>query len=421
MLSGGEGASFKAKRLVNNGTLTFAGTISVDSLEQPGAVAIADGARVELSRPQTIAAAITGSGTLALSGGKFTCSSAGVFGAYDGASRFDGTIEVGAGTQLDSAMVGNYVRLGRAVVRLTGGSTVYLGGANESHCSNDFDIAGTGNVIYTAIANMFMSGAFTGIGEVVVRTNGDRGPRPSGDNSQFAGVFTLRHVSKQGDTGFHGANATSAAGKWIIDTDNNNRVVDFADAQNGTFHVGELYQSVASTSLRVTTTGTGIVVGERSGGESVINGRFTDNAFSFTKLGADSWLTLGQGFAAVAGSTFNFSAGGICFNLPAGETEPTSLMGHTVTFDPSVKIRVAMTQAQYEALDLNEEYLVAKLPTNPGYKPETELLVDGTVLDTSAAAKWGVRFKSFPAVGETPAYVGAVLCRKTRGLIIKFR
>jgi len=153
----------------------------------------------------------------------------------------------------------------------------------------------------------------------------------------------------------------------------------------------------------------------------VINGHFTGNAFSFTKLGADSWLTLGQGFAAAAGSTFNFSAGGICFNLPAGETEPTSLIGHTVTFDPSVKIRVAMTQAQFEALDLNEEYLVAKLPTNPGYKPETELLVDGTVLDTPAAAKWCVRFKSFPAVGETPAYVGAVLCRKTRGLIIMFK
>lgn len=419
VLSGSEGASFKAKRLVNNGTLTFAGTISVDSLELTGAVAIADGARVELSRPQTIAAAITGSGTLALSGGKFTCASAGVFGAHDGASRFDGTIEVGAGTQLDSAMDGQYVRLGGAVVRLTGGSTVYLGGANGSHCSNDFDIAGTGNVIYTAKANMFMTGSFTGTGEVVVRTDGERGPRPSGDNSQFAGVFTLRNVSTQADTGFHGANATSAAGKWIIDTDNDNRVVDFV-AKDGTFHVGELYQSVASTSLRVTQTGTGIVVGERSGGESVINGRFTGNAFSFTKLGATSWLTLGQGFAAVANSTFNFSAGGICFNLPPGETEPTSLTNHTVTIDSSVKIRVAMTQAQYEALDLNEEYLVAKLPTNPGYKPETELLVDGVALDTPAAARWCVRFKSFPAVDETPAYIGAVLRRKSSGLMIIF-
>ena len=83
-----------------------------------------------------------------------------------------------------------------------------------------------------------------------------------------------------------------------------------------------------------------------------------------------------------------------------------------------MKIRVAMTQAQYDALDLDEEYLVAKLPTNPGYKPETELLVDGTVLDTPAAARWCVRFKSFPAVGETPEYVGAVLRRKSSGLMI---
>lgn len=92
-----------------------------------------------------------------------------------------------------------------------------------------------------------------------------------------------------------------------------------------------------------------------------------------------------------------------------------------MTFDPSVKIRVAMTQEQFEELDLDEEYLVAKLPTNPGYKPETELLVDGVALDTPAAAKWGVRFKSFPAVGETPAYIGAVLRRKSSGLMIIFR
>ena len=159
-------------------------------------------------------------------------------------------------------------------------------------------------------------------------------------------------------------------------------------------------------------------IGNLQFGESVLNGKFAYKACTFRKLGATSWLTLGQGFAAVAGSTFNFSAGGICFNLPAGETEPTSLIGHTVTFDPSVKIRVAMTQAQYDALDLNDEYIVAKLLTNPGYKPETELLVDGTMLDTAAAARWCVRFKSFPAVGETPAYVGAVLCRRSAGLMI---
>ena len=180
----------------------------------------------------------------------------------------------------------------------------------------------------------------------------------------------------------------------------------------------DAYIRIGSTANNTYRNDTKIEVGAIPGGESVINGKFSVSTVRFTKLGATSWLTLGQGFAAVAGSTFNFSAGGICFNLPAGETEPTSLIGHTVTFDPSVKIRVAMTQAQYEALDLDEEYLVAKLPTNPGYKPETELLVDGTVLDTPAAARWCVRFKSFPTVGETPAYVGAVLCRRSAGLMI---
>ena len=434
-LLGADESSLSAGKFTNNGTLILAGTVSVPSLTiggtgrivvENGAVVTIEaehaqpteielGGTMKLSKPQVIGAPFSGYGTLSLSGGSFSVWSATPFGSFnDGA--FKGVLELCADVRLEDHNGG----LGSALVRMKGAS-LRFGNDNDAgtYCSNDFEIfEGTTNTVYANKANMFMNGQFSGDGEVTMRTNGERGPRPSGDNSQFAGVFTLRHVSTQGDTGFHGANATSAAGKWIIDTDNNNRVVDFADAQNETFHVGELYQSVASTSLRVTKTGTGIVVGERSGGESVINGHFTGNAFSFTKLGATSWLTLGTGFAAVAGSTFNFSAGGICFNLPAGETEPTSLINHTVTFDPSVKIRVAMTQAQYEALDLDEEYLVAKLPTNPGYKPETELLVDGTVLDTAAAARWCVRFKSLPAVGETPAYVGAVLCRRPAGLMI---
>ena len=200
--------------------------------------------------------------------------------------------------------------------------------------------------------------------------------------------------------------------------------ITVGDVNGDPVQFGVLRQTGPNAYIRIGSTantyrnGTKIEVGAIPGGESVINGKFSVSTVRFTKLGATSWLTLGQGFAAVAGSTFNFSAGGICFNLPAGETEPTSLIDHTVTFDPSVKLRVAMTQAQYEALDLNEEYLVAKLPTNPRYKPETELLVDGTVLDTPAAAKWGVRFKSFPAVGDTPAYVGAVLCRRSAGFMI---
>ena len=435
-VSFGSSVTFSCVNVVNDGTLTFGCTVAAPGpdITGSGSLVVAEGGSVTLGSTHhlrqplyienggefavtysrggsaTLTQPVTGQGTFAILDRVYVATTT-TF------NNFAGVIDLRSGSQLNVTLDKQSTRLGTASIKMQGGS-IYLGNEAGVYCSNPFEIHGTGNLIWSGQANMFMTGSFTGTGEVVVRTDGGRGPRPSGDNSQFAGVFTLRNVSTQGDTGFHGANATSAAGKWIIDTDNNNRVVDFADAQNGTFHVGELYQSVASTSLRVTTTGTGIVVGERSGGESVINGRFTGNAFSFTKLGADSWLTLGQGFAAVAGSTFDFSAGGICFNLPACEAEPTSLIGHTVTFDPSVKIRVAMTQAQYEALDLNDEYLVAKLPTNPGYKPETELLVDGTVLDTPAAARWCVRFKSFPAVGETPAYVGAVLCRRSAGLII---
>ncbi len=436
-LLGADESSLSAGKFTNNGTLILAGTVSAPSLTiggtgrivvENGAVVTIEaehtqpteielGGTMKLSKPQVIVASFSGYGTLSLSGGSFSVWIPTPFGSFnDGA--FKGVLELCAGVSLEDHNGG----LGSAQVRMKGASLRFgHDNTDGTKCWNDFEIfEGTSNTVYANKANMFMYGQFSGDGEVTMRTNGERGPRPSGDNSQFAGVFTLKHVSDQADTGFHGANATSAAGKWIIDTDNGNRVVDFADAQNETFHVGELYQPVASTSLRVTETGTGIVVGERSGGESVINGPFIGNAFSFTKVGADSWLKLGTTFQMVDGSTLTVSAGGLAFNLPTDDTV-TDLTGDTVTIDPSVKIRVAMTQAQFAALNLDEEYLVAKLPTNPGYKPETELLVDGAVLNTSAAARWGVRFKSFPAVGETPAYVGAVLRRKSSGVMIIFR
>ena len=273
-----------------------------------------------------------------------------------------------------------------------------------------------------------MYGRLKGSGTVLFKTDNQRGPRLVGDVSQFEGICTIGigKIQNSVDSGFFSSATGSENATWILSANGtewygtlgSNSTYAMGEGNSTIMKFGALQQTGANAYMTPRGNNMTMEIGNLQFGESVLNGKFAYKACTFRKLGATSWLTLGQGFAAVAGSTFDFSAGGICFNLPAGETEPTSLIGHTVTFDPSVKIRVAMTQAQYDALDLNEEYLVAKLPTNPGYKPETELLVDGTVLDTPAAAKWGVRFKSFPAVGDTPAYVGAVLCRRSAGLMI---
>lgn len=444
-LLGADESSLSAGKFTNNGTLILAGTVSVPSLTiggtgrivvENGAVVAIEaehaqpteielGGTMKLSKPQVIGAPFSGYGTLSLSGGAFSVWSATPFGSFkDGA--FKGVLELCADVRLEDHNGG----LGSAQVRMKGAS-LRFGNDNDAgtYCSNDFEIfEGTSNTVYANKANMFMYGRLKGSGTVLFKTDNQRGPRLLGDVSQFEGICTIGigKIQNSVDSGFFSSATGSENATWVLSANGTEWYNDLKS--NSTYAMGEgnstimkfgaLQQTGANAYMTPRGNNMTMEIGNLQFGESVLNGKFAYKACTFRKLGATSWLTLGQGFAAVAGSTFNFSAGGICFNLPAGETEPTSLLGHTVTFDPSVKIRVAMTQAQYEALDLNEEYLVAKLPTNPGYKPETALLVDGAVLDTPAAAKWGVRFKSFPAVGETPAYVGAVLCRRSAGLMI---
>ena len=444
-LLGADESSLSAGKFTNNGTLILAGTVSAHSLTigGTGRIVVENGAVVtigaehaqpteielggtmKLSKQQEIVAPFSGYGTLSLSGGSFSVWSATPFGSFnDGA--FKGVLELCADVRLEDHNGG----LGSALVRMKGAS-LRFGNDNDAgtYCSNDFEIfEGTTNTVYANKANMFMNGRLKGSGTVLFKTDNQRGPRLCGDVSQFEGVCTIGigKIQNSVDSGFFSSATGSENATWILSANGtewygalgSNSTYAMGEGNSTIMKFGALQQTGANAYMTPRGNNMTMEIGNLQFGESVLNGKFAYRACTFRKLGATSWLTLGQGFAAVAGSTFNFSAGGICFNLPAGETEPTSLINHTVTFDPSVKIRVAMTQAQYEALDLDEEYLVAKLPTNPGYKPETELLVDGTVLDTAAAARWCVRFKSFPAVGETPAYVGAVLCRRPAGLMI---
>ena len=419
---------FTPVKFANRGTLIFAGEITLSGIvDYP--FSIADGALVTLVTPQTIGGEISGTGTLALTGGTYGYLKTDETTVLDG---FEGTLVVRAGAQFDTQYNrrGNpdkfHIMLGKARVRLEG-ATMTVPADNEAYIYNEIEIkTGTVNVISGTITALCIDGKLTGGGTVTLRCPSNRGGRIRGDSSEFSGTCIIENVfgANGGDEGIQGANAGSASATWVFPADGvcseSYKKTYLLNAQDATMYLGAFQQTGPKAYVNVGTSGTTVQVGDLSKGESVIEGQFTNNPLTLKKVGADSWLTLGTNFGMVANSTLTVSAGGLAFNLPTDDAV-TDLTGDTVTIDPSVKIRVAMTQEQYEALDLNEEYVVAKLPTNPGYKPETELLVDGTVLDTSAAAKWGVRFKSFPAVGETPAYIGAVLCRKTTGLIIMFR
>ena len=339
--------------------------------------------------------------------------------------EFLGTVEVPSGAWFSAVKSGNRLQAGVCAYRFSGGTAWFSADANNEFTNRMEFVTGTSSTIQGGKSNLRLMGPISGSGTFSVEVN-ERGVQFSGDNSDFSGIANLNYgwpPNSMWNEFAHSYSASPSArwnlncshSGWYNNKTRNSYAFRDTSAENP-MRFGALNVSASSTTITLNQE-TYVTVGERENDSSTINGRFVDNVVRLTKVGADSWLKLGTTFQMVDGSTLTVSAGGLAFNLPTDDTV-TDLTGDTVTIDPSVKIRVAMTQAQYDALDLNEEYLVAKLPTNPRYKPETELLVDGTVLNTSAAARWCVRFKSFPAVGETPAYVGAVLCRRSAGLMI---
>ena len=392
----------------------------------PTKIVVSEGVRFTLGRAQTIDATIEGAGRFGVSDGQF-------WGLRNSTmTGFTGILELGPSARVYPTMESQGFGGGGAAQIVMKGAEISCGNDTGAYLDKPFEIVeGTANNIWSVNGNRSV-GALTGKGYLTYNTSEKRGPQLKGDNREFEGTVRLYsgrlHVAPP--TGFYGNHAGSAKAVWLLQDDwaiyrdgNITYTLMDQDVNGDPIQFGAFCQTGANAWIRAGSTkqnrdGMKIEVGAREDVDSVINGKFTCSRIAFTKVGAKSCLMLGTGFGAEANSTFNFAEGTLGFNLPGADGAMTTLTSYGVTIAEGVKIRVAMTQAQYEALDLNEEYLVAKLPTNPGYKPETALLVDGAVLDTPAAAKWCVRFKSFPAVGETPAYVGVVLCRRFAGLMI---
>ena len=392
----------------------------------PTKIVVPEGVRFTLGRGQTINATIEGAGRFGVSDGQF-------WGLRNSTmTGFTGVLEFGPSVRVYPTMEGQGFGGGGAAQIVMKGAEISCGNETGAYLDKPFEIVeGTTNNIWSVNGNMSV-GALTGKGYLTYNTSERRGPQLNGDNREFEGTVRLYSGWRQlaPPTGFYGNHAGSAKAVWLLQDDwavyrdgNITYTLFDQDVNGDPIQFGAFCQTGANAWIRAGSTnqyrhGMKIEVGAREDVDSVINGKFGCSRIAFTKVGAKSCLMLGTGFGAVANSTFNFAEGTLGFNLPGADGAMTTLTSYGVTIAEGVKIRVAMTQAQYEALDLNEEYLVAKLPTNPGYKPETELVVDGAVLDTPAAAKWGVRFKSFPSVGVTPEYVGVVLCRRFAGLMI---
>lgn len=415
-----------ADSLVNSGTLIFDGNVMLSGVVNYPFY-IAEGARVTLVTPQTIGGEISGTGTLALTGGTFGYLKTGETTIMD---AFAGTLVLCAGSQLDTQYNrrGNtdkfHIMLGTARVRMEG-ATLTVPNDNEAYIYNEVDIvSSTENVIQGGNNALCLNGRLIGGGTVTLRCPGNRGGRIQGDASDFTGTCIIENAfgANGGDEGFHGANAGSQNATWVLPADGicseEYKKTYYVGAQDATIYFGAFQQTGAKAYVCIGTTGTSIQIGNLAGGESVIEGRFTNNPFTLSKVGADSWLTLGTNFNMVAGSTVNIAEGGLGFNLPEGETV-TALTNATVSISPSVRARVSMTAAQYAALDTARTYTLAKLASSPGVsKLATVLSVDGEVPQGKNAAKWRVRFNFVDVTAQEDAHYEAVLEYSAPGFVI---
>ncbi len=405
--------------------LIESGTVLADSL---GAceVEIADGARVELAQAQSISAVISGAGTLVLSGGTYSGLRQSLL------TEFTGVLELGSGVTLEPTLENDVFvpNTSSMTIRMMG-ATINGGTANGSHIQCHIDVAeGTINRIWAKNANLSI-GSLTGKGQLTCETTSNRGPYFIGDNREFEGMVYLRGSLGAPPTGFYGNNAGSAKATWILDTNGNtyrDGMMTYAimdqNVNGDPIQFGVLRQTGPTAYIRAGSTkqyrhGMKIEVGAVSGGESVIEGRFDCSRVNLTKVGADSWLTIGTNFHLVDGSTFNVSAGGLAFNLPTEDVVP-DLTSDTVTIDPSVKLRVNMTAAQSAILDKSVVYTVAKLPaaSNPGIIPVSEVTIDGVPAASKEFENWKVRFKNVAAVGDDPAYVAVTFSYIPKGFVI---
>lgn len=400
----------------------------------PTKIVVPEGVRFTLGRGQTINATIEGAGRFGVSDGQF-------WGLRNSTmTGFTGILELGPSARVYPTMEGQGFGGGSAAQIVLKGAEISCGTDTGAYLDKPFEIVeGTANNIWSVNGNMSV-GALTGKGYLTYNTSERRGPQLNGDNREFEGTVRLysgwRHEAPP--TGFYGNHAGSAKAVWLLQDDwaiyrdgSITYTLMDQDVNGDPIQFGAFCQTGANAWIRAGSTkqyrhGMKIEVGAREDVDSVINGKFGCSRIAFTKVGAKSCLMLGTGFGAEANSTFNFAEGTLGFNLPGADGAMTTLTSYGVTIAEGVKIRVAMTADQFAALDTNASYEIAKLPSKPTFKPETELFVDGVAAEQLEGvdwkvASWKVRFESRAATETAAAYTAAVLRYRPSSITIIVR
>ena len=413
---------------LNAGTLTLTNTQTPYVLPVPtgdGLLGIGDGATLSLdwtgAASQTWT--LSGEGTFALQSGQTLNLST------SKTESFAGTIDVPRGAILNGAKQSdNRYEFGTGKVRVAGG-TVNTGDINAA-ITNDIEVASSEqrSVWHGGNANLNISGALTGNGEIYIYTT-QRGVKLKGDNTKFAGTIEVQTTyNSYFQGGFDHWYSASPKALWQLTTSFTDdrgatgypRSYDLPSDATTSEHAirfGALSIPYDTTVLRCVANPTYMVVGERDADESVINGRFNQNALHLTKAGTNT-LTLGPAVEMVEGSTIDVTAGELVVNstnlvnatvtIESGATLSGTGTVASVTFEAGSKVRIP------EDADESLAYELVRATGKITGTPEI-------IAPTSEKGKWRVKAKSVEVTVDETTTTYTVLYAEfvKRGLIIR--
>lgn len=293
-----EGATLAAERVTNGGTLRVAGAATSTLPVAPsgsGTIAIDEGATLAYA-PGWIDQNVSGAGTFKPTAGAFTI--------YDGArfASFDGQVRIETGTTLNlqgGPNTGENYILGYNTKLVMAGGTVGRFGGPKGSFTNDAwlhgDLVfedGTESALYNTESRSQWGGcqlrvdsAISGGGTATFRATTPNGwwTTLRGDNSGFTGVMNLSGNAFI----FTTAAAGSADATWKFITAD---TLQLTHAAGTAIKFGALNVTAGGGRINVANEGAAVEVGQK--GDSTIEGAFTGAAFTLTKKGAATALTL---------------------------------------------------------------------------------------------------------------------------------
>jgi len=294
-----EGATLAAERVANGGTLRVAGAATSTLPVAPsgsGTIAIDEGATLAYA-PGWIDQNVSGAGTFKPTAGAFTIYDTARFAAFNGTFRVEpGTtlyLQEGSATKNENYILGYNTKLVMA------GGTVGRFGGPKNSCTNDAwlhgDLVfedGTESALYNTESRSQWGGcqlrvnsAISGGGTATFRATTPNGwwTTLNGDNSGFTGVMNLSGNAFI----FTTAAAGSADATWNFITAD---TLQLTHAAGTAIKFGALNVTEVGGRINVVNEGAAVEVGQK--GDSTIEGAFTGAAFTLTKKGAATALTL---------------------------------------------------------------------------------------------------------------------------------